>query len=808
MLRSYLKVALRSLIRSRGFTAITVIGLAMSLAICLLILTFVWEQKNYDRFHEHGDHIVRILSDIVVGGEVTAETAAAPAPLAPVLQQLVPGIEATSRIGQIRSVAVNDGISANVTGLYAEPSFFELFSFGVEGGGGRDILATPNRVILSRSAGEKLFGEQDPVGRPIHLEGHGDFVVGGVLETPPGRSHLRFDVLASFTTLATSDRQDELVDWMNSWRFATYLLVEDQGTEERLEAVLPEITRQQYAGENRRLDFRVQPLYDIALGPALSNEISSYSIPSFIVYFLGALGLIIITAAGFNYVGLSVARAMRRSNEVGVRRAVGATRRQIVAQFLTEAVLVALLALLVAYALLTWLVPAFNGLTLIQMGHADLDPSSLFEPRLLAMFVAFSFLIGLAAGLYPALRLSRYQPVTALKGLKAARGASGRLLRHSLTGIQFGLALFFVTTTAVLLAQFNYMLNADYGFKSDNILNVDLQGRSYDVLRAEMLRHPDVQLVSATSTLPASGSTSATEIRREVSDEPIRIIQYGVDPGFVENLGLTLVAGRGFSSDIAGDSVTALILNETAVRDLGYDSPADAIDAYLETGSSMSEVDDTTSREVQVIGVVADYQYDKLVGPIQAMSLYYSPGALRYANVRVRPGTMDAVEAHLETVWERIEPVHPAVYARFEAQLTSDNLLNQLFSDAMSIIALVSALAVVISCLGLLGMAVYTVETRVKEVGLRKVLGAGTRSIVLLLSREFIRLLAIATVIALPLAVVVNRRWLSAFANHVDPGVWLFAGCAVLVGMVALAVVVSQTLRASGSNPVDSLRYE
>lgn len=799
MLKNYVVVALRTLGRHRGYTALTVVGLALGMAVCLLILTFAWEQKSYDRFHAKSDRIVRILTDRVhPDGEVTA-LAATPATLAAALAHEVPGIEATVRIGQIRAMAVRDGKAVGVTGLYAEPAFFDVFDFTTASGDGRAVLAEPGGLLLTPAAAERIFGEDDPIGQTIQLEGHGDFIVGGLLAEPPGPSHLQFEVLASFATLATSERRAELTDWNNSWRFATYLLLDRPATAGRLAAVLSGITARQYAGQEERLDFRVQPLEAIALGPVLGNEIASYSVPAVMVLFLAALGLVVMLAAGFNYVSLSVARAMRRAREVGTRKTLGARRGQVVLQFLCEAVLVALAATGLAALLLAWLIPAFNSLAFVQLMNVPLDPAHLLDPRLLGLFVLFGGTVGLLAGLYPAVRLARFDPMAALKGERAMHGFSGRRLRHGLIGAQFALALFFVITVALLVAQFRYLTHADYGFAQEDLLTVDLQGQDYGLLRAELLRYPEIEAVAATSKLPASGSTSRVELGRAGLDESIAAFEYAVDPDFLGTLDLDLVAGRGFSEDRASDTTHAVVLNETAVRQLGLGSARDAVGASLRLGDA--------GRPVEVVGVVRDYHYNTLLDPIDALVLYDAPSAYRHAFVRARPGALDAAAARLEAVWERLDPVHPIASDRFEAQL-NDGPLHHLFGAFNRMLAALAALAVAISLLGLLGMAAYHVETRVKEVGVRKVLGASRGTIVWLLSRDFVRLVGIAAALTVPVAWLLSRAWLQVFAVRVGVSPWLVGGCVALVGALALGVVASQTLRAATADPVRSLRYE
>ena len=793
MLKSYFTVALRQLWAHRGTTALTVLGLALGMAVCLLILTFVWAQKTTDRFHTRGDRIVRVLSDRGDGGLL----AAAPAPLAGALARDVPGVEASLRLGELQARVLLDGGAVELDGLYAEPSFFDVFSFEGAGGDARAVLREPHQVLLSASAAATLFGSADAVGQTITLDGEGDFVVGGLLAEPPGPSHLRFDVLASLATLAASDRRADLVDWNNSWNFATYLLLDRPETAARLSDALPALADRTYAGQERRLDFQIQPLRDIALGPVLGNEISSYSVPAVLVALLATLGLVVMLTAGFNYVSLSTARSIRRASEIGMRKTMGAGRGQITAQFLTEAVLIALGALGVAYGLLLWLVPAFNGLAPVQILDAQIDAGHLLDPGLLGLFVAFSVGVGVVAGLYPAVSLARFSPLAALQSRHAATGFSGKRLRHGLIGAQFALALFFVLTAALLVAQSRQLLHADYGFETGDLLTVGLQGQDVEVLRGELGQYPEILGVAGTSMLPVSGSTSKAGLTREGLAEPVSTYEYAVEGDALGVLGLDLVAGGALGAGATGDTARSVVLNETAVRVLGLGTPAEAVGTWVELGE----------RPAEVAGVVRDYHYDLLIHPIGPMALVRAPGRVRYALVRARPGAGDAALARVASVWSTLDPTRPVEVARFDAQV-ADNAFSRIVAASVQLIGIVAAFAVLISLLGLLGMAAYHVETHVKEVGVRKVLGATRRDVVVLLSGTFARIVAVGTAVAVPLAWLAGERWLQLFAVRIEPSPWLLAGCALGMAALALGVVASQTVRAATADPVRALRSE
>lgn len=800
MWTSYFNVALRNLRKHAGFSAINIVGLSVSMAVCLLILAFAWDQARYDDFHAKGSRIVRVLTDqLNAQGEVESSFAASPAPLAAALEQEVPGIEATTRIGQIRTMAIRDGNGVPVEGLFAEPSFFELFDFRLAKGNSQRVLGQPGQLILAPETAQRIFGEQEPIGQTLTLEGLGEYTVGGIAAPLPGKTHLQFELLVSFISQHTTGRADELTNWDNRWNFATYLLLQDAAVIPRLQRVLDAIAERQYGGTEEPMQFRVQALGNIALGPVLGNEIASYSVPAIVVCFLAVLAGVIMLAAGFNYVSLSVARSLRRASEIGVRKAMGAGRVQVIGQLIGEAVIMALLALGGALALLMWLLPAFNGLTFVQMGEAGVPLNRLFDPQLLGLFVAFSVLVGVLAGLYPALRLSRFQPVSVLRGMRDMRGFSGRRLRHALTGIQFAVALFFVVTAALLYLQFRYLVTADYGFAEERVLTVALQNQPFDVLEEELARQPGVQRVAAASQLPASGSTSRIAVSRTGMDEPTAFYEYAVSPGFIESLGLQMVAGRSFSNAIGSDSAEAVVLNERAVRALGFARAEQALGTVLDLSNF--------ERPAQVIGVVRDYHYSLMVDPIEPMLLHYTPSAFRYAVLQVAPDAMDAVVTHVEAVWAQLAPVHPPRVAPLANQL-SENPINRILHDVTRVIGSITLLAVFISCLGLLGMALYNVETRRREVGVRKVLGATHRSLMLLLSRDMLRVVGLACVVVLPLAWLAGRLWLQAFAHRIDVSLGLLAGCAVLMIGLAMGVIATQTVRAVRTDPARVLQTE
>jgi len=796
---SYWKTAWRSLRSHALFSSINILGLASGMSVCLLVLALVWDQVRYDRFHPERDRIVRVLSqEVNSNGDAGSMRAAAPAPLAPAMKDEIPSIQQTTRIGQIRALVYTDREGISADGLYAEPSFFDLFGFELkEGRDPRGALRRPGQILLKEDLAEKLFGNGPAIGKTVTIEDHTTFTVAGIVAEPPGKTHLTFDMLASFRTLQDLPRGSQVEDWRNTSTFATYARIDDGASMANIESLLAGIADRQYARQETRIDFSIQRLGAIALGPQLSNEIASYSLSGRVVYVLVGLALLVMLAAGFNYVSLSVARAMSRSQEIGVRKTTGAGRGQIVMQLMTEAVLLALMSLGLGYVLLAWLLPAFNRLRPLQMLGASVSPSHLFDPALVLIFVGFALLTGLFAGVYPALRLSRVQPARILASSPGgAAGGSSPRLRTALASGQFALALVFVSVAALLAGQVDFMVETEYGFEANNRLVVDIDGRSIETLRSELAQAPAVEAVTMTSSHPVSGSRMGAQIERESAD-PLNVTTYAIDTSFPDVMGLELAAGRSYPDHRGADSTSAVLVNEQTIARLGYATPADAVGQTIRFEGALHEV----------IGVVRDYHYDFMTSPIGPLVLYTGPSRLSQAIVQARPGQMQAAASQVEAIWSDLKPLHEATVVPL-AEKVYDNPMHQAMRDASSIVGVVSLLAILISSLGLFGTAVHMVERRRKEVGVRKALGATQKALVWLLTRRYVGLIAGTSLIALPIAWLINRTWMQVFAYHIPVSPWVLGACALGLGTVALAVVATQTYRAAGTEPSVVLRTE
>jgi putative ABC transport system permease protein len=476
---------------------------------------------------------------------------------------------------------------------------------------------------------------------------------------------------------------------------------------------------------------------------------------------------------------------------------VGAQRLQIIKQFLIESVLFIFVALFISCLLLEWLVPQWNSLLLVRNDEWQISPDFIADKTTGFIFIAFSLMVGFLAGLYPALYLSRLTPAKVIKGLPAGKGFAGLTLRKALVVVQFAFSLIFIVSTILIYQQAEFFFEAEYGFNKENVINIPLREVPYAAFRNELSRSSHIVAVSATSLIPGdSFGMPRTNIRREGTDELIAAVLQSIDEHFIDNLELTLVAGRNFLPVFSTDREQAVILNEKAVRELGFGAPLDAVGQVIVLGENS---------EVRIIGVVKDYQFDFLWRPIGPLVLQFDPAQFRFANVRFRENDRAAALAFLKATWRKFDRLHSFEYQFFDEQVEGN---YRDFKDLIGIIGLTASLALIIACLGQLGMVSYSMQARVKEIGIRKVLGATVSQVVLLLSKDFVKLILVAIVVAAPAAWLINNLWLQAIANRVA-FYWWIIGLGILSTLaLALATIGSQTIKAALANPVEVLRYE
>ena len=800
MLRNYVTIALRTLRKQKGITAINVLGLAAGMAVCLLVALLVWDQVTHDTFHPGADRLYRATT--IQEGAPQTPFATSPADLAPVLRDGVTGVEGATRMRETEGSIVVRNQGYENRGLYADTAFFDVFGFDLISGNETEALAEPYTAVVTGSMAERLYGAADPVGQTFRLAGEETVRVTGVIDRSDYRSHLDFDVLLSFATLEQTRPDDIAQDWEQATAYYTYLRLAPGTTPGDLAPSLRRIEEQYIPDDEDQNDparFELQAITSIPLSAPLANEIATGMLPGVVGTFLAALALLVLLAAGFNYVNLSTARSLTRAREVGVRKTVGAHRQQVVGQFLAEAVVVALLAFAVAILLLQGLVPAYNQLSIHQQLAAQIDVTP--GPALYGVFAIFALLVGAVAGLYPAWHLSKFQPARVLKASaqQDTPGFSWMTPRKVLIVLQFAVALIVIVTTTLVYRQAQHLARADTNFQTDGLVQVELQDAAYAPFQQQARQLAGVERVGAANNLPLSGSMSSTRIQSDRTPEPMDdALYYAVDYEAMEALAFPFVATDN-RSEAQFESGQTVVLNETAVQDLGFASPQEALGQPVTLGSD-------PARTVRITGVVEDFQYFFLEQKTRPIVLHYNPSDFQVALAQVAPGQEQAPLEELTATWRQLDATNPPNVRRYR-EVYSERFAAPL-ADASFVLGLVAGLAVLISCLGLLGIATYTVQTRLREIGIRKALGASVPGILRLLSKDFAGLIAVAIVAGLPVAWWINRLWLQAVAFRIDLGAWTFVLCAA--GMLALALLAigPQTVRAARLHPATTLRSE
>jgi len=820
MLKNYLKVALRNIYKHRMFSLINIFGLSISMATCLLIILLVYGQKKVDNFHKKQDRIVRVLSNGDRGS-----FASTPLPLTTTLISEYPHlVEDAVRVKSsfVGGDVVYGDSRIPLAGRYVDKNFFGIFDFPLIKGNVENLLEAPFSIVLTKESAEKLFGEEDPIGKSVKLNDIGlntfdidlfttknketllgDFTVTGVVDnTLP--SHIQFEFLASMTTIPALVKQgkSEAVfdDWKNYSDGYLYVLLKEGIMEKDLDPVLANIAEEKYAAiEDVNVSFDTERLSEITPGSFHQNPIS-LRMPIEAIYFLSFLGLVVLFSAVFNYVNLSFARSLTRSKEVGVRKTMGAARRQVFVQFVMESILISLLSLAVAIGILQVLRFFYSNLWINQFLILDLTP----DLMLFLLFIAFSILVGSLAGLLPATFLSSFSPIKTLRNSSGiSLGSSRRFsLKKGLVLVQFCASLFFIITTLLIFSQLNYLLEKEYGFDQGNIINVKLQGIEYETLANELGQNPSIQTISASSFVPGTGGYSGgTEIKTsEMLDSELTSGFIGVDQNFIPNLKLPMLAGTNFPVIAPKSNETMVIVNEAVARLLGYTEPKSIVGETILIGKDQSAL--------QVIGLTENFIFDLLTEAEkdEPLLLRYLPEEFAYINVRYHAAAdVKAVLSFMEEKWKKFDKVHSFKYDIYTEELKAT---NSIFSDIIYILGFISFLAITIASLGLLGMAAFTAESKKKEIGIRKVHGAKIQNIALSLSKGYIWLFVFAILITIPIAYFANTIWLEEFSYRVDFSIWIMLMGIAIMFVLGSSTVLSQTFRAAMSNPIESLREE
>ncbi len=789
MLTNYLKIALRTLRRHRAYSFINVAGLAVGMAAAVLILLYVQDERSYDRYHVYADRMYRL----VTGTQSSTYEAIAkvPGPWGPAVLEDVPEVERAVRFRFLNQTLVSRGEARfyESGAFYADASVFEVFSFPLLRGDAQTALAAPGSVVLTQRIARKYFGQEDPLGRTLTFDSRREMTVTGVMADVPANSHFTFPFLVS----RASETDSLQYDWVRL-QYYTYLLLKEGAAPEAVAAKVPAVLAR-HLGPERAADYgpRLQAVPGIHLHSALFREMAPNANVAY-VYLFSVLAFFILLIACINFMNLTTARSVGRAREVGVRKASGARRGALIGQFLGESMLLSFVALALALALVSLLLPAFNALTGKALSMNVLSDGS-FALGLLGIAV----FVGITAGSYPAFVLSSFRPADVLKG--QLQGAGGVRFRKALVVFQFVVSAFFIVAVGAVESQVRYIQSKNLGYNHEHLVIVPIREEAMrqqaETFKQELLKDPGVVRVAASANLPGGGDFGIPlQPEGFLPEEAPSARILAVDPDFLETYEMDVVAGRSFSGEHLTDAGTAFILNESAAKAFGWEQP-------LGKRIGMEGVDVPPS---PVIGVVKDFHFRSMreeIGPL--VFFVPPPNWFVVFSVRLRPEAMEQTLAFMERTWARFEPHHPFTYSFLDQQLAA---LHQSEVRVGRLLGYATALAVLIACLGLFGLAAFTAEQRTKEIGVRKVLGASVSGLVLLLSKDFARLVVVALLLAVPLAYVAMDRWLDGFAYRVALSWRLFLLAGLLALLVALLTVSYQAVRAALADPVAALRYE
>lgn len=814
MLKNYLKIAYRNLLRQKSFSLINIIGLTVGLTCCFLILLFVRHELSYDNFQQKADRIYR-LTYLPKFANIDRPLALTPPPAGPLMASTFSEIEKTARIYQSSATIALSKTGQDAPAKYDEERFFfadstllDMFTFRFLQGDARTALKDKYTVVITDEIATKYFGNQNPMGQTLLYEGKHPLRVTGVVEKFPDNSHIHLDLLSSYETMFATESESARQNLPQNWvitHSSTYVLLRPGRSAATVNARFPKFLLD-HAHKDLAKDivYELQPLRDIHLNPGVEGGYEPTGSMTYIYVFIG-IALMTLLIACINFVNLSTARSLKRAKEVGIRKVMGSQKGQLVAQFLGESLLLSLIALTFSLVLIGVLIPVLNNLT----GKHLTVSYVLSEGWLLLAFVGIALFTGLLSGSYPAFFVSRFQPIATLKGSFMSGKAKGGAVRQLLLGVQFVASIALIIGTLVAFRQLQFLMDQPMGFQKELIITANIRNEkitnvftaptdsSYQRLktfREILLRNPNVRQVTLATQRMGFGAVQRNVVREGRTQEPLFIGTVGVDFNFADVYGLKFVAGRDFSESYQTDKMSAFIANESGVKMLGW-KPSEAI------GKSIN----LEGKQGKIIGVMKDFHNRSLQAPIQPMLLTIDQPLLRIFSIKMNSENKAETLKAIQQEWDRYFPEKSFAYEFLDQSIAQLYEREQRLSQLIGYFA---GLAVLISCLGLYGLIALVTQQKIKEIGIRKVLGASVGSIVGLLSRDFVILVVVALVIASPLAWWAMTKWLAEFAYKIDIEWWMFALAGVLVVSVTLLTVSFQSIKAALMNPVKSLRSE
>lgn len=801
MLGSYIKTSGRNIVRNKLASFINIFGLSVSMAVGLLMIAMLYDLNKYDKFNEHHDRIYRVSSNFQYLEHRSREPFATTSlRAANAIKEKIPGVEATavfhSRFGA--DYTFNER-TVPLSGFWANEAVFDVFSFNLKEGNPQTALKEPFSIVLTETSAAKIFGDEPPLGRQVIMNNDRAYTVTGITKDLPRFSHIKFDLLTSLSTreIVSEDFKDEGA-WDNMWSTWVYLLLQPDTDHELLQQNLNTLCEH----ENKTVDDMVislatYPMVDIVSGEDQSNQIGP-TIGNTVIRIFSGLAVVVILSACFNYTNLSIARTLRRSKEVGIRKTIGALRSHVILQFIVESVVVSLLALVIAFGLFLFLRSHYISLenSFREMLVMDLAPA------LIGWFIAFAIIVGVLAGAFPALFFSRLNAIQVLKNMSAVPRLKGLTIRKALIVFQYTISIIAITMTTIMYKQYKHYVAFDLGFSTENIVNIRLHGNKAELLQKEFSELAEVQEISKSSIVQSVGNHWGMNVKNPSLPLDSGTAFYNViDESYIPIHNFKLIAGRNFQPALADSAIEKeVIINEHLLKrfNFGEQDPEKAI----------GETILVDRKPMTIVGVVKNFSYSKADNARNSKEVMfrYVPSDFRYLNLKIQTNDWIDTYARMEAIWKKFDNVHP-----FEAKLYNDEIEESFagLKAAMKVGGFLAFLVIAIASIGLLGMVIFTTETRLKEISIRKVLGASEKGLLFLLSRGFLALLMIAALIAVPITYLFCTQIMMREVGNAAPITMLelFAGVLVVVG-IAVLMITSHTLKVSRTNPAEVLKSE
>ena len=800
MIKNFFLVAYRNLIKNKTTAFLNIAGLALGVVVCLIIGIWLQRELSFDNFHAEGDKIFRLSNTFKSESESFSQAPSGPA-FGTHLTKELPAVKATCRVfGENFKVKTNNDLFIENNGAIVDSNFFDFFSFKLLKGNPEQVLQSPGQVVITEKLAIKYFGSvQEAIGKTLEIDGKFLKTVAGVAENTPVNSQIQFDLLLTYSHLRNEILKQYNFDvenqWVGGWPYV-YLQLNDPGkwkeTEKQINAIAAKFSEKEWKENKMSYHYFLQAMKDIHLQSKLRYDSDNNGSRARVNIF-SIVGIIVLLLACINYINLTTAGAIKRARETSVRKVVGATKFQLIRQFFLETFLICAIAVIIGVVLIKLILPTFST----WIGQPYDFPLSVINVLIIVGFVLF---ISLIAGIYPAAVLSSFSPVTILKG-NCLMSTKGNFIRKGLVVFQFTITIALVASIIIISRQMNFVKSKSLGYEGNAVVEVrfflgQIMGNKYGSMRNQLLQSPYILNVSKHSQNVVGGLGNGWTTTENLKGDEISTSLYSmeVDTTFMDTYNMKLAAGRFFSRDFPTDTTKAVLVNEAAVRTFGWKKPENAI------GKRFGKGDDTK----YVIGVIRDFNFESLHKPVEALMITYAREGNRLSLKVDARHTEEAVN-HLKKVWKTAMPDMPLEYSFVEESIEQQYGSEQ---KMQGIFYAFAGLSLLIACLGLFGLSIFIVERKVKEIGIRKVLGASVSGIVGLLSKDFIKLVLIAAVIASPLAWYFMHEWLQDFAYRVNIGWWVFGVAGSIALLIALITVSFRAIRAAVANPVKSLRTE